>query len=243
MSVVKCDWRKQQTFAAFMTFNTLSQTLIDTWLSHDDPSPEVLSRSAAGQLSVRARVSVIELTGDNAEDWVLLPLRQSRIIQRLIDLNSVFGAGRLGDIADQDFVRSAVLPQYRSVIESGQPSIDQVNARLLGLRVVYDRIILPQKTTGRPTWLLTCTWGRFMIRLPDQVPVLDDTDQTICLLLIDGASAKEIAAELNLSSRTVEHRIERLKKQTGARNTTNLIALISAAGAQGGLKYLSDSRA
>ncbi|WP_370677672.1 response regulator transcription factor [Pleomorphomonas sp. PLEO] len=44
--------------------------------------------------------------------------------------------------------------------------------------------------------------------------------------LAAGYGAKEIARELNLSPRTVEHRIEALKRRVGARNVTHLIAMI-----------------
>ena len=44
--------------------------------------------------------------------------------------------------------------------------------------------------------------------------------------LAAGYGAKEIARELNLSPRTVEHRIETLKRRLGARNVTHLIAMV-----------------
>jgi len=44
--------------------------------------------------------------------------------------------------------------------------------------------------------------------------------------LASGYGAKEIARALNLSPRTVEHRIEALKRRLGARNVTHLVAII-----------------
>ena len=44
--------------------------------------------------------------------------------------------------------------------------------------------------------------------------------------LAAGYGAKEIAREFNLSPRTVEHRIETLKRRLGARNVTHLIAMV-----------------
>lgn len=41
-----------------------------------------------------------------------------------------------------------------------------------------------------------------------------------------GYGAKEIARALNISPRTVEHRIEALKRRLGARNVTHLVAII-----------------
>lgn len=44
--------------------------------------------------------------------------------------------------------------------------------------------------------------------------------------LASGYGAKEIARALNVSPRTVEHRIEALKRRLGARNVTHLVAIV-----------------
>lgn len=44
--------------------------------------------------------------------------------------------------------------------------------------------------------------------------------------LASGYGAKEIARALNISPRTVEHRIEALKRRFGARNVTHLVAIV-----------------
>lgn len=52
-------------------------------------------------------------------------------------------------------------------------------------------------------------------------------------LLYEGLSAKEIAQQVEISHRTVEHRIERMKARIGARTISQLVALSIASGLTG----------
>ncbi len=223
-----------------MSFNEMSRILLDNWLSHANPTPEQLYGTIIDRLSIRWRVALIRLEGNDPDDWVLEPVKQMKLKFRLIDLNKIFAGGRLGDIKDRNYLESAVLPQYGTVIQTRQPAMDRVEAKLLGMKLVYDRIVLPQKSDIGPSWLLTCTYGRFLSPLPGENPVVDDVDQSVVLHLSGGFSAKEIASILNLSHRTIEHRIDRMKRQTGARNTTHLVALCIAAGFEGELRFRKD---
>lgn len=71
--------------------------------------------------------------------------------------------------------------------------------------------------------------------LPDRmtssvdVPLSDREIETISHLAA-GYGAKEVARALNISPRTVEHRIEALKRRFGARNVTHLVAITLVAG-------------
>jgi DNA-binding CsgD family transcriptional regulator len=58
-----------------------------------------------------------------------------------------------------------------------------------------------------------------------QIPVHLSSQQSKCLLLLaKGKSAKEIAIEMKLSHRTVEHYLERIRKQLGCSSTREVIA-------------------
>ncbi|WP_245289628.1 MULTISPECIES: helix-turn-helix domain-containing protein [Agrobacterium] len=54
-------------------------------------------------------------------------------------------------------------------------------------------------------------YAQFLLSPPQQHEKLDVADEAIVQLLIEGATAKEIAETLGVSPRTLEHRIERLK--------------------------------
>lgn len=226
-----------------MSFNEISRVFLDNWLSQPQPTPEQLYRGIVSRVSVRWRIAIIRLDHPDPADWVLEPVKQMGVVSRLLNLNAIFKGGRLGDIPDQRYIADAVVPQYRSVIQSRQPGIDRVEAKLLGMKLIYDRIVLPEKSQGEPSWLVTACFGRFLSPLPECNPVVDDVDQSIFLHLSAGHSAKETAVALNLSHRTIEHRIDRMKRQTGAKNTTHLVALLMAAGFEGEIRFRGDGRA
>lgn len=69
-----------------------------------------------------------------------------------------------------------------------------------------------------------------MARLPDAGVVVDPTDEAILENLLNGCSAKEIAVELNLSPRTIEHRLEKLKVKFGAKSLPHLAVMLVASG-------------
>lgn len=223
-----------------MSFNSISRVLLDNWLSLADPTPEQIFGSVIDRVSIRWRIAIIRTEAQDPRDWVLEPVKQMGMVSRLLDLNAVFKGGRLGDIGDRAYIDQAVIPQYRSVVQSRQPAIDHVRTKLLGMKVLYDRILLPEKSGGDPSWLVTACFGRFLSPMPEKAPVIDDIDQVIFLNLSKGHSAKEIAGILNLSHRTIEHRIDRMKRQTGAKNTTNLVALMTTAGFEGAIRYRAE---
>lgn len=213
-----------------MAFNTISQKMLDAWLNAADPKPEEIYERVIDSLSVRMRLAILDISSDQEEDWILRPIRQTKLSNRILNLNSIFKSGRLGDFKDQEYLRKSVFPQYQSVIERRQPMIDIVEAKLIGVRVVYDRIILPEKSKERPSWLVVCTNGRFMASTPTQNLNLDNVDEAILLHVMAGESAKEIAVHMNLSARTIEHRLERLRKQVGARSLPHLVTMLVTAG-------------
>jgi len=226
-----------------MTFTFLCQKLIDAWLFTDartPAAPEEIYSGIISSLTIRMRLAVIDLRSDEPKNWVLRPVRQTRIRSRVIDLNSLFGGGRLGDIKDQAYIESSVLPAYARTIRAKQPSIDAVETRLVGVRVIYDRIILPQKAEVRPQWLVVCTHGRFMAGAPESSLEIDATDESILTALMQGMTVKEIGADIALSPRTVEHRLERVKRQMGARSLPHLAALLVAAGFDRSIRYMND---
>lgn len=216
-----------------MSFNTICQKLIDAWVA---TRPEVVSvpediyHSVVSILPTRARLTVFYTSDPSPKEWILSTVKHSRITARILNLDTIFAGGKLGELRDQTYVEEAVLPQYLRAMERKQPTLDSVVTKILGVRVTYDRIILPQKTPGRPEWLVVCTYGKFMAKVPATQLDLDPTDEAIVLALIDGKTSKEIALEVGLSHRTVEHRLDRMKKQIGARSLPHLSALFVCAG-------------
>jgi Response regulator len=213
--------------------------MIDAWLGMDNPEPLNLYDGIVDKLTVNMRLSIIDTSQPEPEDWVLQTVRHSSIAPRLLNLNALFKGGRLGDFKDQGYLAQAVFPQYKMALEKRQPIMDVVQTRLVGVKITYDRIILPEKGVPSPSWLVICTFGRFMATTPAQQLNLDDTDVSIVLHLMAGETAKEIAHQMDMSPRTVEHRLERLRKQVGARSLSHLVTMLIADGFDRRLNFVS----
>jgi DNA-binding CsgD family transcriptional regulator len=225
-----------------MPFNSISRILLDNWLSAEDPQPDEIYRDVINKMPVRMRLTIIDVASERSEDWELRPVRQTRLSTRILNLNALFKAGRFADFKDQEYLKSSVIPQYQAVLDRRQPAIDVVETKLLGIKIAYDRILLPEKSKARPSWIVTCTYGRFMASAPAGNLSLDNIDETILLHVMAGESAKEIAVHTNLSHRTVEHRLEKLRKQVGARSLPHLISMLVVAGFDRSISFTSGSR-
>ncbi|ANL47541.1 response regulator protein [Rhizobium phaseoli] len=96
-----------------------------------------------------------------------------------------------------------------------------------GMLAAFESLLLPQKGGG---WCLAVIDIQLLLSIPRTRPDIDDVDRVVLQLLCAGFSGKEIGQHLRLSHRTVEHRIERLKKGFDARSIAQLVALSIADG-------------
>ncbi|MGO6943158.1 LuxR C-terminal-related transcriptional regulator [Rhizobium johnstonii] len=95
--------------------------------------------------------------------------------------------------------------------------------------IAFDALLLPQKGGG---WSLAAVDFQLVLPIPIADTHVDEID-TVLQLHYQGFSAKEIAQRVELSHRTVEHRIERMKARIGARTISQLVALSVASGLRG----------
>ncbi len=212
-------------------FAVVSRKLLDAWLASDPDRPADaidIYRGAVDLLSVRMRLTLIKVDDGDPWQWQMRAIRTYGFASRLLDMAKFLPDGPLGNVTDRQYMEQAVVPRMQEVIRTQQPVMEVVKTKVLGLSVGYDRIMLAQKNTAAPEWVITCTMGRFMFVAPQKAAELDLTDESIVQLLVEGATAKEIAAEINVSPRTVEHRLERMKDRMGARNLVQLTAMLMA---------------
>lgn len=210
------------------SFNSLSQDLIDAWLQSDETtSPEELYATIASRLSIKMALSVITTVADDPYDWRFRRVKDFGFKSGLLnEMKQQFPDAALRDL-DRRFIDDAIISSYSRALELKRPAIDVVRTKLLGVRIGYERLILPQKTPGKPGWCVSLIEGRFFISRMQEVKT-DLTDDNIIQLLIEGQTTKEIAELLNLSPRTIEHRVDKLKDRFEARNLTHLVAKIVA---------------
>ena len=207
------------------TFNTISQTLIDNWLSAVTPidDPKTLYGKLCDQMTLKMSLNFVDTKSDDPLAWQSTHIKAFGFNTRLLNLKKWLPDGALADFPDRDYVLEAVIPRYSRTIKIKKPLIDLVQTKIAGINIGYDRLILPQKTEGRPQWCMSFTEGRFMLNASVDAK-LDLVDEEIVQLLIEGETAKEIATILGVSQRTVEHRIDKMKIRYDARNVVHLTA-------------------
>lgn len=210
------------------SFNLLSQELIDAWLvSGSTADPENLYAGLRDRLTIKMALSTVTTVSDDPYEWGFRRIKDFGFKSRQLEtMKQQFPDAALRDL-DRAFVDETIIPAYSRVLEAGRPMIDVVRTRILGIRVGYERLILPQKCTGKPAWCLSFIEGRFFISAMQEART-DITDDNVIQLLIEGQTTKEIAEFLNLSPRTIEHRIDRLKDRFEARNLVHLVAKLVA---------------
>ncbi|MDQ0319486.1 DNA-binding CsgD family transcriptional regulator [Pararhizobium capsulatum DSM 1112] len=211
------------------SFNVVTRTMLDEWLKTVPEKPaaaEDIYRGVFDKLSIKMRLTVFTIEGDNPLNWHMKTIRHSGFITRVLNLNKIFADCRIGEFKDRAYMEQAVIPRLKDVLARQQPALELVKTKLLGVKLGYDRILLPQKNTDRPEWIISSSYAQFLLNPPARNEKLDVADETIVQLLIEGATAKEIAATLGISHRTVEHRLERMKERFGARNTVHLVAML-----------------
>ncbi len=91
-----------------------------------------------------------------------------------------------------------------------------------GLLISFHATLLPDKMGA---WCIGLFGIHVVLRASQPTADVDGVDHAILQLLYGGASGKEIGIAVGLSYRTIEHRIERLKRIFEARTIAQLVAL------------------
>ncbi|MFC3163273.1 helix-turn-helix domain-containing protein [Ciceribacter thiooxidans] len=209
-------------------FNAISQELIDIWLQSDaTTAPEDLYSIVIGRLNIKMALSVVTTVADDPYDWRFRRVKDFGFRSYLLNqMKQQFPDAALRDL-DRRFIDDAIISAYLRTLEVKRPALDLVRTKLLGVRIGYERLIIPQKCGGKPGWCISLVEGRFFIS-PMREAKTDITDDNIIQLLIEGQTTKEIAEILHLSPRTIEHRIDKLKSRFEAKNLVHLVAKLVA---------------
>ncbi len=213
-------------------FSVVVGRMLDAWIqtTPDRPSQaEDIYRNVLDLLTIKMRITLIEVRGTDPLDWFMRPIRHSGFTSRILNINALFTDCRIGDFKDRTYMERSVIPRLTEVVARQQPASELVKTRLLGVSLGYDRILLPQKNVDGSQWVISSSYAQFLLGHAAAQETLDTADEAIAQLLIEGSTAKEIAVLLGLSHRTVEHRLEKMKQRFGARNTVHLVAMLIAA--------------
>lgn len=172
-------------------------------------------------------VAVIDSKAPEAGAFSVEVVRRYSVATGLLDFPTLQSQRSFGlrTFPDQDYLNSIVIPTLTEVLDQKRPSLSSERAVFRGCKIFHERLLLPQKSaTGRSEWCIL--FSKIDLLLPQVAAFkVDDIDLSILQLLTEGAAQKEIGLKLELSPRTIEHRIERLKVRVGAKNLQHLVAL------------------
>ena len=212
-------------------FAVTSRQLLDAWLATDPTkpaSPADIFRKAADGLTIKTRLTILDTKNADPMAWPMRAARHYGFVSRVVNMKALLPDGPLGAVKDKAYLERSVIPQVLEAMETQQPRIELVKTKFFGVNVGYDRILLPQRTSGRPEWVVSCTYAQFLLNPSTTEATLDIAEEAIMQLLIEGATAKEIAETLDISHRTVEHKLGKMKQRFGARNIVHLAAMLLA---------------
>nr|WP_276314807.1 helix-turn-helix transcriptional regulator [Rhizobium changzhiense] len=137
-------------------------------------------------------------------------------------------AGQSGII--DEFARRWLASKHLEAQKRARPISVRKLVEIERQHIAFDALLLPQKGGG---WSLAAVDFQLVLPIPIADTHVDEIDHAVLQLLYQGFSAKEIAQHVELSHRTVEHRIERMKARLGARTLPQLVALSIANGLSG----------
>ncbi len=207
---------------ANVSFAELIRRLTDAWLESSSGSADVICRSVQDLLRINMVLMIVDMA-KAPPDWRVDFVRKYGIPTSLVDAKRLQNTGNLLDFPERAFVQQHVVEVCQKAIADGRPTIGRIDQVVQNVRVAGRHIVIPDPT-AKKAWCVILGEVH-SLSVVGRDARFDDVDLSIMQLLREGMSAHEIGKVLQLSSRTVEHRIERLKKRTGLRAIVSLLAM------------------
>jgi len=168
---------------------------------------------------------VVDYKFPSVEAFSVEFVRRYSVATKVLDFATLQEPFDFGSFPDQEYLKHITIPALTEVLAQKRPSLCKGSNVFGGWRIVYERLLVPKKSgIRRSEWCIV--FSRIDLLLPEVSGFkTDGIDLSILQLLTEGAAQKEIGLMLNLSPRTIEHRIERLKARMGAKNLQHMVAL------------------
>jgi DNA-binding NarL/FixJ family response regulator len=207
-----------------VSFADLARRLTDAWLasSADPESTEEICRSVKELLKINMVLISIE-TVATPSNWRVEFVRKYEIPTRLMDADRLQISGLLGKSPDMGLLKSGLVEVCQKVMASGRPLTGRLDHTVGNARLAASGIILPDPS-GEKGWCVILGEVHSITMVPRDTR-FDDVDLSVLQLLREGMPAREIGSLLELSPRTVEHRIEKMKAKVGVTSITALTAM------------------
>ncbi|CAK7256989.1 MULTISPECIES: helix-turn-helix transcriptional regulator [unclassified Shinella] len=208
------------------SFSASVHDLMDAWIiSKDGADAADIYQAAMRPLQPNVILAVIDCRFSSVEAFSAEFVRRYSVTTKVLDILSLQEPFDFRSFPDQEYLKHTAIPVLTEVLTQKRPSLSKGSTVLGSCKIFYERLLVPQKSeTGRSEWCIV--FSRIDLLLPEVSGFkTDGIDLSILQLLTEGAAQKEIGLRLELSPRTIEHRIERLKARIGAKNLQHLVAL------------------
>ena len=102
-------------------FSAVVGRMLDAWILTSPERParaEDVYQGVLDLLSIKMRLTLIEVRGSDPLDWYMRPIRHSGFTSRILNINGLFTDCRLGDFKDRAYMAQSVIPRLTEVVEA-----------------------------------------------------------------------------------------------------------------------------
>lgn len=202
------------------TFDDLAQELIDAWIARSEVcQPSTLYRGMMERLPANMILAIITFTVGEPSEFNVDVVRDY-VVPTSYD-----------DVAESLKTRLPMLPggsvhpSIAKAISGRRPSLVAETVRHSKVLTNFEMLALPRPTAKLgEDWCLVFGVIHYLLQPVSLRKDLDDIDLAILQLLREGLQLRQIGHRVELSPRTIEHRIERLKDLVDAKTLHDLVA-------------------
>lgn len=197
--------------------------LTDTWLENmrKPVAADALCRSVLGLLGINMVLVVVDMQSTTPLDWRLDFLSKYGIPTSLVDGAKLQQTQTLRDLPDVLTIADTVTKACETAVSDGRPSIGKIDHRMWNVRIIGDYMILPDPAGS---WCVVLGEIHSLSAISHDIRY-DDIDLSIIQLSREGLSSREIGKLIELSPRTIEHRIEKMKARAGVKGMLPLLSM------------------
>lgn len=211
------------TLRRHISFDELVRRMMDAWLSHSgsSASAETLCRSVSDFLGINMLLAVIDTKSVEALDWHVHFIRRYAVPTTLFAASELQQDRSLREFPDPAIVNKHVIHVCQRAIANRKSVNEKIDVTVRDVRVVGSWLVIPDQSEAA-SWCIALAEVHSLSAIGLDVR-FDDIDLAILQLLREGLPAREVGQMLELSHRTVEHRIEKMKARAGIRSIIPLL--------------------
>lgn len=203
-----------------VTFGELAQHLIDVWISRDEiEDPFSVYHAIRARLAKNMVLAVLDFPVGGPSEFRVDVVRDYSIPTSYDDVPELLKT-RLPLLP-----MGHLHPSVEKAISTRRPSLIAESVRHGDLQTNFEMLALPRQVEKPGAdWCLVFGVIHYLLKSAPLRKDLDDIDLTILQLLREGLQMRQIGLRVELSPRTIEHRVERLKGLAKARTLHDLVA-------------------